>query len=224
MNKYYAVARGRQIGIFTDWETTKSHVNGFPSAKYKSFKSVQEAKEYLRENNISLENITENNIPLDNIITKRDDIHEDLNIKNNIISIYTDGSYTQGRGGIGIVYVYNNEIINEFFSKMDEYPTTNNRAELLAIYTVLFNITNFEYEYKIYSDSEYSVKTYNEYIHNWLKNDFKGIKNLDIIKPTWELFQSISKKTKLSIEWVESHSDNKYNNRADILAKKGRDS
>lgn len=45
--KYYAVKHGRQPGIYTTWNETKEHVHGFPSAKYKSFPTRQEAEEWL---------------------------------------------------------------------------------------------------------------------------------------------------------------------------------
>jgi ribonuclease HI len=48
--KYYAVAVGRQTGIFTDWEEAKRNVNGFANAKFKSFKVLQQAQIYLDSN------------------------------------------------------------------------------------------------------------------------------------------------------------------------------
>ncbi|MFT8337435.1 viroplasmin family protein, partial [Schleiferilactobacillus harbinensis] len=41
--KYYAVARGKKTGVFTDWPTTQKLVAGFPGARYKSFPTRTEA-------------------------------------------------------------------------------------------------------------------------------------------------------------------------------------
>lgn len=42
--KFYVVWKGRQTGIFTDWETCEAQVKGFPQAQYKGFATRQEAK------------------------------------------------------------------------------------------------------------------------------------------------------------------------------------
>lgn len=43
--KYYVVWEGRQTGIFESWEACKAQITGFPSAKYKSFKTKEVAKQ-----------------------------------------------------------------------------------------------------------------------------------------------------------------------------------
>lgn len=43
--KYYVVWDGAEDGVFTSWEACKQAVNGYPNAKYKAFKSEQEAEE-----------------------------------------------------------------------------------------------------------------------------------------------------------------------------------
>lgn len=45
--KYYAVKKGRQLGIYNTWEEAKSSVDGYYGAQHKSFKSLQEAQQYL---------------------------------------------------------------------------------------------------------------------------------------------------------------------------------
>lgn len=41
--KYYAVARGKKTGVFTDWPTTQKLVTGYQGARYKSFPTRAEA-------------------------------------------------------------------------------------------------------------------------------------------------------------------------------------
>jgi ribonuclease HI len=47
--KVYAVARGKQVGIFNTWAETEPLVKGYVGAKYKSFPSMDEAKAFLSE-------------------------------------------------------------------------------------------------------------------------------------------------------------------------------
>lgn len=43
-NKYYVVWKGHKKGIFESWNDCKSAITNFSNAKYKSFKSYEEAK------------------------------------------------------------------------------------------------------------------------------------------------------------------------------------
>ena len=45
--KYYAVKTGKKPGIYNTWEEAEAQVKGVSNAKYKSFKSEQEALEYI---------------------------------------------------------------------------------------------------------------------------------------------------------------------------------
>ncbi|MBR3834002.1 MAG: ribonuclease H family protein [Lachnospiraceae bacterium] len=46
-NKYYAVKVGKTPGIYNSWDECKANVDGYSGALYKSFKTLQEAKEYM---------------------------------------------------------------------------------------------------------------------------------------------------------------------------------
>lgn len=45
--KFYAVKKGRNTGIFTTWEECKASVSRYSGAQYKSFPTLEEAREYL---------------------------------------------------------------------------------------------------------------------------------------------------------------------------------
>lgn len=45
--KYYAVKIGKTPGIYTSWDECKAMVHGFPGAVYKSFKTMEEAKQFM---------------------------------------------------------------------------------------------------------------------------------------------------------------------------------
>lgn len=45
--KYYAVKEGRKTGIYTSWDEAEKLVKGYPDAKYKSFKIMEDAEHYM---------------------------------------------------------------------------------------------------------------------------------------------------------------------------------
>ena len=49
--KFYAVVKGRRTGIFPSWDECKEHVNEYPGAVFKGFKTHEDCEKYLRENN-----------------------------------------------------------------------------------------------------------------------------------------------------------------------------
>jgi ribonuclease HI len=152
---------------------------------------------------------------------------------NNELSVYTDGSHSKGKGGIGVVFVIPGshlgtcEIVEEISEHMPEFPTTNQRAELMAVLVALKQIQVKYSDYSvinIYTDSEYVVNTFNKFIHQWLRNNWltsnkETPKNSDLILQISSLLKHIPQVT---ISWVQSHATNIYNNLADELAKNGR--
>ena len=69
---------------------------------------------------------------------------------------------------------------------------------------------------KIYSDSQYVVKAWEQgWLKNWIATNFKGgKKNKDL----WLQFFELSKKHTIRFVWVRGHADNPNNNRCDELA------
>lgn len=51
--KYYAVANGRETGVFTDWSDCKSSVNGYSNSQFKGFSSRAAAESYVNGNSSS---------------------------------------------------------------------------------------------------------------------------------------------------------------------------
>lgn len=53
--KFYAVAKGRTVGIFNTWDEAKESINSYSGALFKSFTSFEAAEEYMKENCISID-------------------------------------------------------------------------------------------------------------------------------------------------------------------------
>uniref|UniRef100_A0A914I5Q3 Ribonuclease H1 n=1 Tax=Globodera rostochiensis TaxID=31243 RepID=A0A914I5Q3_GLORO len=47
---FYAVARGRGVGVFSTWEKCLASVNGFPGARFKKFPTFEEASKFVEKN------------------------------------------------------------------------------------------------------------------------------------------------------------------------------
>jgi ribonuclease HI len=130
---------------------------------------------------------------------------------------YTDGSCylnDRGRGGYGAILQYGN-VVKEICAGY--IHTTNNRMELAGVIAALEELTE-PCKVLIYSDSRYVTEAINKHwIKNWLKKDFKGIKNPDL----WKKLVPLLEFHEVSFEWVKSHNGNNGNERADELASKG---
>ena len=95
MSSYYAVANGRNIGVFTNWEECKKSIHQFSRPKYKKFKTIEEANDFILYHN------SKSNINFD-------------------YYVYTDGACSNNgkeiaRCGIGI-YLGENDIRNIYLN------------------------------------------------------------------------------------------------------------
>jgi len=45
--RFYAVAIGREPGVYTDWPEAQKQVEGFPGARHKGFMIYSDAEEFL---------------------------------------------------------------------------------------------------------------------------------------------------------------------------------
>ena len=133
-----------------------------------------------------------------------------------MIVAYTDGSClgNPGLGGMGIVLVENDKVLMEIGIPSDDV-TTNNRMELGAtIYITKHFIDLGVTDLHIITDSNYTVKGVNEWLHGWKKKDFKNVKNVDM----WKEMDSLLPNINLVVKWTKGHSTNQFNNMADRIA------
>ena len=180
---YYAVAVGKTVGIFTEWNDCKDQITGFPKSKYKKFKTKEEAEKY----------IVLNSGKYDSKITDFFNI-EPLNvIQNNGGFIYTDGGCinngkSNAKAGIGI-YFGDGDPRN--VSERIEGKQSNNTAELKAIikaFKIVENELNKGSVMTIVTDSEYAIKCATSYGEKCAKNGWKAdIPNKELVKDVYIL-------------------------------------
>lgn len=147
------------------------------------------------------------------------------------IEVYTDGSYRKSKYGEACGYgiYFPNKELKNVAAPFTKGKLTNNRAELYAIYQAIIKIRK-KYKFdmiKIYTDSQYSMKSLTEWIIKWKKNNWKKannkpVDNQDIIKKIDKYLQKY--KNKIIISWVKAHTGIDDNNsKADKLANLGAD-
>jgi len=129
------------------------------------------------------------------------------------ITLFSDGSAlgNPGPGGYGTILRFGDkekEIVG------GEAHTTNNRMELLGAIEGLKALKE-PCEIEIISDSSYVVKGINEWLANWIKRDFKKVKNIDL----WKQYIEVSQGHKVNATWVKGHAGHEENERCDDLAR-----
>lgn len=145
-----------------------------------------------------------------------------------IWKIYTDGSCPKsgGPGGWATVIVpteFNIIGTEEGVRSGPLYATTNNIAELTAIYDAMAWVCATVGVYgptHIITDSQYCLRSLTEWLWVWEVNRWRGcagqVKNLDLFKKFIALLNAHPKLFKMS--WVKGHSGDRFNDMADKAA------
>ncbi len=129
------------------------------------------------------------------------------------ITLFSDGSAlgNPGPGGYGVILRFGDK---EKEISGAEVHTTNNRMELLGVIEGLRALKE-ACDVDVISDSSYVVKGINEWLVNWIKKDFKKVKNPDL----WKEYIEVSKGHKINAIWVRGHDGHEENERCDKLAR-----
>ena len=135
------------------------------------------------------------------------------------IEIYTDGacSNNPGPGGYGAILM-----LGDIKKEISGYKenTTNNVMEMTAVIESL-KMLKRKCKCKIYSDSAYVVNAFQQnWIENWEKNNWKTANKSEVKnKELWIELRNLTTNHNVEFIKVKGHSDNKYNNRCDELAR-----
>jgi ribonuclease HI/DNA polymerase-3 subunit epsilon len=126
------------------------------------------------------------------------------------IEIFTDGASSSGnKAGGWAIYCP-----SEDFKAFGKVPgATNNQMELKAvIMAVCWGILTHKPSLLIWSDSEYVVKGWNDYLPTWA--DLSRKKNPDY----WQTLLDLRKEIKFELRWTRGHAGTAGNEVADQLA------
>tara|TARA_B110000967_G_scaffold35055_1_gene34001 strand:+ start:1804 stop:2679 length:876 start_codon:yes stop_codon:yes gene_type:complete len=216
---FYAVANGRTIGIFLNWNDCNNSVKGHKNALYKKFDTKKEAESFISLNETNIDDTSNTNTQKQNDIssffnTIKPDQQVIVTDFNPDYYVYTDGACSNNGkdnafAGIGIFFGIND---NRNISKNIEGKQTNNTAELSAIietYNIIENDIINGKKIAIVSDSEYAIKCASSYGEKCYKKDWNvDIPNKELVKTAYELY-----KNKLNIQFIhiKAHTNNTDN-------------
>ena len=187
--KYYAVKKGRNPGIYTSWDSCLKEVKGFSGAVYKSFKTKEGAINFMED--------TEKKIEVD----------EDT------VIAYVDGSFNLPEKiyGAGVVLIKDGN--EEYFKKSysDSFYTHRNVAGEVKASELAINLA-IEKGYK-------KIIIYHDYqgIKSWADGEWKT--NNELTKSYKTFIDRKREEIQIGFVKVKGHSNDKYNDLADRLAK-----
>lgn len=211
-DKYYAVKEGASRGIFRTWEECKASVSGYSGAVYKSFKTEAEALAYLGQMSFeAVENLTP-----DNHLEEKSSqgAAEEVLRGRDCVKIYVDGSYNS----VTEEFSYGMVVLSE--AGEEKYNCKFDDKELAAMRNVAGEIKGAEAAMQYALDHQIpAITIYHDYegIARWCLGEWKT--NKEGTKAYKAFYDKASKKVKISFEKVTGHSNDKYNDMADELAK-----
>ena len=196
--KFYAVRKGRQTGLFTKWDDCKAQVQGYSGAVYKSFATLTKAQQYLWGDE------------------ERQHVDEEAQAAPGEMVAYVDGSYhaQKKRFAFGAVIFYEDEEYH-FFGSDDD-------GELVDMRNVAGEIKGAERAMSFALEQGAQVlHIYHDYegVARWCTGEWQA-KKLGTQRYR-QFYQEVRQKgLNIYFHKVKGHSGDKYNELADQLAKR----
>ncbi|KAJ3972292.1 ribonuclease H-like domain-containing protein [Lentinula raphanica] len=243
---YYAVRKGRVIGVYTTWNECEQQVKGYTGAAFKKFFSKAEAEAFVTSTESGLSKVNPV-IPRTKVEVRPEHSVKSSSSKEPLV-VYCDGA-CKGNGKIGSVAgigVWWGHDDPRNLAERCPGDQTNNRAELVVcqVYRYsnlplikayisqaicrVFETTPFRKSLlTIKTDSKYSINCFNSWFSNWeangwRKSDGTEIKNLDLIRYIYVLLRArFQFKQSVELVYVKGHAGIVGNEGADSLANLG---
>lgn len=204
MAKYYAVKKGRTTGVFTSWPECQNAVTGYSGAAFKSFKTEEEAWDFVNSENGSMQ---QDNFSEEELKKK---IADDSKV-----TAFVDGSYDDSKKeySYGLVALGMGKVYEDCCADFEPITVEmrNVAGEILGAVTAMeYCLENNIGELDLYYDYEG--------IEKWATGEWKC--NKVKTKEYKSFVDSIKSKLKITFHKVPAHTGVTYNERADVLAKK----
>jgi len=144
------------------------------------------------------------------------------------ITIYTDGAAKGNPGKAGwaaVVLLSQNSgeprVLVEIGGRKDH--ATNNQMELTAPIEALkylkSEMSKTVFDIEIISDSKYVILGITEWIHGWQNNGWRNAAKKPVVnRELWEELYKLTQELKPAWVYVKGHNEDKYNDRADLIA------
>lgn len=223
VKKYYGVKKGKITGVFKDWEHCRESVEGFPNAEYKGFATYEEVCAYL---GIACEESSGTVAcgQADTLNFRRQPGDADSagcgmqsGTASSHLRVYVDGSYDDSlkKYAFGCVFLLPDGRIYTEFGNGDNPQSLKHRnvtGEMLgAMYAVKTAMMNGYSQMEICYDYEG--------IEKWVTGAWKS--KTELTRKYGEAMRDWSRGIQIRFTKVPAHSNVKYNELADRLAKRG---
>ncbi|MFC6171650.1 ribonuclease H family protein [Loigolactobacillus jiayinensis] len=212
--KYYAIAKGRQTGVFyTTWTEAKRFVEGFKGARYKGFTDKTAAEAWLKEGASTAK-------------AAKAAPTENQPLPANAIQIYTDGGSrntgnVQGghvKSGDRAAWAYLIEYQGQQVSdSAGEFGATNNKMEITALVEGLRKIKatwGTALPIVVIADSRYVLNAITKnWLAGWQRRGWQRSGNQPLAnKELWQQLAQLLREFKhLDYRWTKGHATNAGN-------------
>lgn len=196
---YYAVAKGKHVGIFLTWSECEKVIKGKAKAIFKKFDNFVDAENFVRG---KMDDPDQDH--------STDSSDEETNHVSPDYYVYTDGSCLKNGkedacAGIGI-YFGKDDPRN--VSRLIHGKQTNNVAELTAIvdtYPLIEPDVIQGRKIRIVSDSLYAIRCVTSYGKKCAQQNWEGeIPNKELVRQAYELYLPL---VNVSFRYVKAHTD-----------------
>ena len=208
--KYYGVRKGKITGVFNTWEECKKSVDGFPGAEYKGFVNYSEACEYAGITSAGEEQLSKG---------KMTDVieHGEKDFSKKKLLTYVDGSFdlSISKYSFGCVFILSDGRIYVEFGNGNNPQSLQHRnvtgemlGAMFAVKTAMMN--GFE-----------AVEICYDYqgIEKWVTGEWRS--KTELTQKYTAAMREWSKSIQITFTKVAAHTNVKYNELADKLAKRG---
>lgn len=231
--KFYVVWKGAKTGVFSTWGEVQNHTQGRSDAQFMGFPTKAEAEaafastytKALMKRSLANKGSTNSTSKAKSSSSSSVEKNVTSKIQTAEIQIYCDGacSPNPGKSGTGLA-LYQQGKVSALYYGLYQANGTNNTAELngllYAFKLAKKHLAKTE-QVQILSDSKYSIDCITKWAKGWQAKGWtrgKGeeIKNLNLIKECFSLYQEIKKQ--LIISHVKGHANIEGNELSDRMA------
>ncbi|QEA52213.1 ribonuclease H family protein [Loigolactobacillus coryniformis] len=215
--KYYAIAKGRQTGVFnTTWAEAKQLVEGFPGARYKGFTDKAAAQAWLKGGATAAKAAQK----------KPTAAAANTPLPANVLQVYTDGGSrntgnVQGghvKSGDKAAWAYLIEYQGQQVSdSAGEFGATNNKMEITALVEALRKIKatwGTDLPVVVIADSRYVLNAITKnWLAGWQRRGWQRSGGQPLAnKELWQqLAQLLREFRQIDYRWTKGHATNAGN-------------
>ncbi|VDD90197.1 unnamed protein product [Enterobius vermicularis] len=182
---FYAVARGKNPGVYKTWPECEKQVKGYTNARYKKFENEADALAFIdRYKDIGKKKVLCVVYYIYSVSGVIKNASVERWVAEGVPVVYTDGScFGNGmagcKAGYGVFWGDNHP--DNLSEPLDRGPPTNNRAELTAVIRALEQAEKRGYKRLVVrTDSNLLIQSMSVWIHSWRRNNWKTASGTDV--------------------------------------------